>query len=73
MSRSAEAGSHHSHVAHATHAAHATHSAHAAHATAVMRITVASGFFLLGGLGDEGLGGQEQARDRRGVLKGQCE
>ena len=33
---------------------------------------MASGLFLLRGLGDEGLGGQEQARDRRSVLKGQA-
>ena len=45
------------------HAAHAAHSAHAA-------VTGDRGFFLLGDLGDEAFGGEEQTGDGRGVLEG---
>ena len=56
----------HVHVAHATHA-HATHAAHPAfHAG----MAVAAGFLLLGLLGDEAVGGQQQTGDADGVLQG---
>src|SRR5438045_1514780 len=61
---------HHVHATHATHAAaHATHAAaHAAHAVVV----VAGGhvFLLLGNVGDERLGGEQQAGDAGTVLQG---
>ena len=36
----------------------------------MMGIAVSGGFLLLGGLGDQGFGGQEQAGDGRAVLQG---
>src|SRR5262249_24613477 len=56
-------GLHHPHAAHAAHAAHATHAR-------AMVVVVPGGLGLLLGLGDDGLGGQEEAGDGRGVLEG---
>jgi len=49
---------------------HAAHAAHAAHATAAVAVaTGGRGRLLLGLLGDQGLGGQQQGRHRRRVLQ----
>src|SRR3546814_9620903 len=45
--------------------AHATHAAHAAH----VRSAAVAVLLLLGRVGDHGLGRDQQARDRRGILQ----
>src|SRR5262245_18891183 len=57
------------HPFHAAHAAQAAHAAHTARATAVMVVVVAALFLLLGDVGDDALGGEQQVGDAGAVLQ----
>src|SRR4051794_34950964 len=61
---------HSAHPTHASHSAHPTHASHSAHASAVVVVVRVALFLFLGDVGDQGLGGQEQAGDAGAVLQG---
>src|SRR5258708_15927932 len=59
------------HASHVSHPAHATHSAHAhvSHPTVVVAVAAERGGSLLGCVGDQRLGGEQDAGDAGGVLQ----